>query len=82
MFTVARRTFEAKRHRLGSIERSRLNLSTLTSEYMPNYKFVLLQDGQVTPFSFTTQSVAEEKAQEFSCQNSRGCHAETDHELG
>lgn len=61
MFTVARRTFEAKRHRLGSIERARLNLSALTSEYMPGYKFVLLLDGKETPFTCTTRADAEAK---------------------
>ncbi len=62
MFTVARRTFEAKRHRPGSIERARLNLSALTSEYMPSYRFVLLQDGKETPFTCTTRADAEAKA--------------------
>ena len=61
-FTVARRTFAARQHRLGSIERARLNLSALTSEYMPSFKFVLLQDGRETPFTCTTRADAEAKA--------------------
>ena len=61
-FTIARRTFAAKRHRPGSIERGRLNLSVLTSEYMPSYKFVLLQDGKETSFTCTTRADAEAKA--------------------
>lgn len=61
-FTVAKRTFSARQHRLGSIERARLNLSTLTSEYRPGYKFVLLQDGKETSFTCTTRADAEAKA--------------------
>lgn len=61
-FTVARRTFAAKQYRLGSIERARLNLSALTSEYMPSYKFVILQDGKETSFACTTRADAEAKA--------------------
>ena len=61
-FTVARRTFAAKQHRLGSIERARLNLSALTSEFRPSFKFVLLQDGKETPFTCTTRADAEAKA--------------------
>ena len=60
--TVARRTFAAKQHRPGSMERARLNLSALTSEYMPGYKFVLLQDGKETSFTCTTRADAEAKA--------------------
>jgi len=60
--TVARRTFAAKQHRPGSIERARLNLSALTSEYMPGYKFVLLQDGKEMSFACTTRADAEAKA--------------------
>ena len=61
-FTVARRSFLAKQHRLGSIERAWLNLSALTSEYMPRYKFVLLQDGKETSFTCTTRADTEAKA--------------------
>jgi hypothetical protein len=71
MFTVARRTFEAKQHSLGSIERARLNLSALTSEYMPSYKFVLLQDGNETPFTCTTREEAEEKAHSLTLSSLR-----------
>ncbi|HKF03316.1 MAG TPA: hypothetical protein VKB49_13440 [Candidatus Sulfotelmatobacter sp.] len=71
MFTVARRTFEARQHRLGSIERARLNLSALTSEYMPRYKFVLLQDGKVTSFTCTTRADAEAKADSLTFSSSR-----------
>lgn len=34
-----RRTFEASKHPKDSEERARLNLSALTSEYMPSYRY-------------------------------------------
>ena len=70
-FTVARRTFAAKQHRLGSIERARLNLSALTSEYMPSYKFVLLEDGKETSFTCTTRADAEAKVQSLTFSSLR-----------
>jgi hypothetical protein len=38
---VVARSFEALRHPKGSPERTRLNLSSLTSEYLPEYRFQL-----------------------------------------
>lgn len=45
--TVVKRTFEASQHPKGSPERARLNLSCLTSEYMPSYRYAL-SDGSNT----------------------------------
>ena len=57
---VKRRTFEAAKHAKGSNERAQLNLSSLTSEYMPSYKYVVCDDdGQPTPFSYRTKAEAE-----------------------
>jgi hypothetical protein len=37
--SVHRRTFEASKHPKGSEERTRLNMDSLTSEYMPSYRY-------------------------------------------
>ncbi len=59
---VKRRTFEAKNHPKGSAERARLNCSPLTSEYMPSYKYTLMDNGKDTCWQFRTRSEAEGKA--------------------
>ncbi len=57
---VKRRTFEAKKHPKGSPERAKLNLSSLTSEYMPSYRYVACENsGERTPFTFRTKREAE-----------------------
>jgi len=62
---VARRTFEAEKHPKGSPERVELNKSWVTSEYMPSYKYgVLNADGTETPFCYRTKREAEEKARQ------------------
>jgi hypothetical protein len=42
--TVSKRTFEAKKHPKDSAERSRLNANVLTSEYMPSYKYCIVDE--------------------------------------
>lgn len=57
---ITRRTFGALKHAKGSPERAQLNLSSLTSEYMPSYKYVICEDsGQPTPYAYTTKGEAE-----------------------
>jgi len=51
---VLRRTFFANQHPKGSPQRARLNLDTLTSEYMPSYRYIarqpfILSDGSTHP---------------------------------
>jgi hypothetical protein len=58
MQTVTKRTFEAKNHLVGSAERDALNRNSLTSEYMPSYKYVTLPEG----YTWTTRRAAETRA--------------------
>lgn len=39
------RTFEALKYPKGSAERDKLNLNSLTSEYMPSYPYVIAFNG-------------------------------------
>lgn len=55
--TVHRRTFEAKQHPAGSAERAKLNEDSITSEYMPSYKYV--SKGPHHNISFRTKREAE-----------------------
>ena len=58
-----KRTFEAARHPKGSAERARLNLSSLTSEYMPSYKYVLVdENGKATPWTCRSKAEATDKS--------------------
>lgn len=57
MKTVHRRTFEALKHPKGSPERERLNCDELTSEYMPSYRYVVMDDG-IREASFRTKKEA------------------------
>ena len=62
-YTVRRRTFEAALYPKGSDERARLNLSSLTSEYMPSYKYVLAtEEGKATTWAYRTKAEADQKA--------------------
>lgn len=57
---VKRRTFEALKYPKGSSERLGLNTDPITSEYMPSYKYVIVDNsGKSTPFSYRTKSEAE-----------------------
>jgi len=59
---IVKRTFEAKQYPKGSSERTRLNESWITSEYMPSYRYGLINDdGTKTPWSFRTKQEAEVK---------------------
>jgi len=55
---IKRRTFEAKKHAKGSEERKKLNLNAETSEYMPSYKYLLV-DGNFNR-SFRTKKEAQQ----------------------
>lgn len=43
-YEVFKRTFEAKNFPVGSDERKKLNLSSITSEYMTSYKYSIIAD--------------------------------------
>ena len=58
-----RRTFEAAKHPQGSMERLRLNQSWITSEYMPSYRWgVVEDDGTTTAWTYRTKAEAEARA--------------------
>jgi len=60
---VRKRTFKANLYPTGSENRRVLNLSGITSEYMPSYKYVVCEnDGTITPFNYRTKREAEAKA--------------------
>jgi hypothetical protein len=57
---AVRRTFEAVKYPEGSPKRAELNKSTLTSEYMPSYKYVICNDdGIPTVCCYRTKGEAE-----------------------
>ncbi len=61
---ILRRTFAAKNYPKGSEERARLNEMSATSEYMPSYKYVVIEDHETAATgglrSFRTKREAEE----------------------
>ena len=54
-----RRTFEAKNYPKGSKERVRLNKSSLTSEYMPSYRYIVYYGKQPFYDTFRTKRETE-----------------------
>lgn len=56
-YTVHKRTFEAAKHPKGSDERARLNLSSVTSEYMTSYKYSVIGDHFSTAFKTKQQAI-------------------------
>lgn len=54
---IYKRTFEAKKHPVGSPEREELNKSGITSEYMTSYKYQLV--GERISFGYKTKQDAE-----------------------
>lgn len=59
-YQVVRRTFEALKHPKDSEERKKLNEDTITSEYMPSYKYAVVEEGSPHgPHTFRTKSEAE-----------------------
>jgi hypothetical protein len=49
--TVHKRTFEAKLYEKGSLKRAELNLSMITSEYMPSYRYAVeFSDGSIEAY--------------------------------
>ena len=57
-----RRTFEALKYEKGSEERRRLNLSWVTSEYLPSIKYGLVEDdGTPTCWTYATKRECEAK---------------------
>ena len=62
MYTAKRRTFEAAKHPKGSAARETLNKSALTSEYMPSYKYVVVNETEATCFTYRTKGEAEGRA--------------------
>lgn len=59
---VVRRTFEAAKHPRGSAERARLNLKTVTSEYMPSYRYALVTSTSVGVFRTKAEAAAAKAA--------------------
>lgn len=55
-----RRTFEAKKYPKPSEQRTMLNKSALTSEYMPSYKYIVYYGKQPYSQDFRTKREAEE----------------------
>ena len=56
---IHRRTLEAAKHPLGSEERARLNLSSLTSEYYPSKRYELItENGRKTLYRTRAEAVA------------------------
>ena len=63
---VKSRTFEAKKHPVGSEERARLNLDNLTSEYYPSHRYCLRQgDGSWTAYTYPDKASAEWNCQRY-----------------
>lgn len=57
-----KRTFEASQHPAGSVASTQLNLSPVTSQYLPALKWVIVEDdGTPTRWLFRTKREAEEK---------------------
>ena len=54
-YTIHKRTFEAKKHE--GEKREKLNRSSITSEYMPSYKYALI--GENCSLAFKTKKEAE-----------------------
>ena len=61
MYAVVKRTFEAKTHPAGSAERARLNLSWVTSEYLPSIRYGILENGEPTCWNYATKRECEAK---------------------
>jgi hypothetical protein len=59
---AVRRTFEALNHPKGSTQRAALNLSALTSEYMPSYRYMLLDDNGRAMEATTSRTKADAEA--------------------
>jgi hypothetical protein len=55
---VVRRTFAALAHPVGSAERARLNADARTSEYMPSYRYVVVEGTHRTTFRTKTEADA------------------------
>ena len=63
---IMKRTFEAKYFARDSVERAKLNNSSVTSEYMPSYKYVICNDdGTTTPFTYRTKTEAVARLSEL-----------------
>jgi hypothetical protein len=60
MQQIVKRTFEAKKYPKGSEERIKLNESAITSEYMPSYKYCIVDEqGKTNGRSYTSKADAE-----------------------
>lgn len=56
---IIKRTFKANQHPEGSQERNKLNEELITSEYQPDYKYIL-EVGNYQLHAFKTREEAEE----------------------
>lgn len=56
---IIKRTFQASQHPEGSQERNKLNEELITSEYQPDYKYIL-EVGNYQLHAFKTREEAEE----------------------
>lgn len=72
---IVKRTFEAGQYPAGSAESVALNLSPVTSQYLPALKWVLVEDdGTPTRWLFKTKREAEDKVESLR-QSARTCLA-------
>lgn len=67
-YEVVKRTFAAKNFPKGSQERAQLNLSVVTSEYMPSYRYCVV-DGQSFGRAYRTKSEAEKGRDNYDAPN-------------
>lgn len=71
-----KRTFEAKQHPKGSAERARLNLSWITSEYLPSIRYGIVEDnGEATCWNYPTKKQCLDKIDEL--EQRRGAKPQT-----
>lgn len=55
---IARRTFEATKYPVGSLQRKELNGSALTSEYYPSKKYLIVSTNNQSIADFRTKQEA------------------------
>ena len=70
---TVKRTFEALRHAPGTADRARLNLSWVTSEYLPSIRYGIIEDdGTPTCWNYRTKRECEEKIAQRAKAEGRG----------
>ncbi len=68
---VIKRTFSAAQHPKDSPERARLNLSWITSEYLPGIRYGIVEDdGEPTCWNYRTKRECEQKIDQLTARRS------------